>query len=81
MENCRTPRPAQGVPRHEAQQQRFRGYPAGQSPDMGDVFEGLNSLLKLEVAEILLHDIGHGHAQPGREIPRGHRLLFPGILK
>jgi hypothetical protein len=41
----------------------------------------LNPLLKLEVAKILLHDIGHGHAQAGREILRGHRLLFSGVLQ
>jgi len=81
MENRGTPCPAQGIARHQTQQQSFRGYPAGQPPDVGHVSEGLNPLLKLEVAKILLHDIRHGHAQPSREIPRGHHLLFFGIVQ
>jgi hypothetical protein len=40
----------------------------------------LNPLLELEVAKILLHHIRHGHAEPGRKILRGHRLLLAGIL-
>jgi hypothetical protein len=41
----------------------------------------LNPLLQFEVAKVLLYDIGHGHAQPGREILRRHGLLLPGILQ
>ncbi len=47
---------------------------------MGHVFEGLHALLKLEMAKILLDDIGHGHAQPGREISRRHCAQLGGIL-
>jgi hypothetical protein len=36
----------------------------------------LNSLLKLEVPQILLHHVGHGHAQCSREVLRRHRVLF-----
>jgi hypothetical protein len=36
----------------------------------------LNSLLKLEVPQILLHHVGHRHAQCGREVLRCHRVLF-----
>ncbi len=48
---------------------------------MGHVPERLHSLLELEVAKILLNDIGHGHAQPGGEILGRHRALLVGILQ
>jgi hypothetical protein len=47
---------------------------------MSYVSESLNPLLKLEVAKIFLHDIRHRHAQPGRKILRGHRLLLARIF-
>ncbi len=33
------------------------------------------------MSKILLHDIGHSHAQPRRKVLRRHCLLFPGILQ
>jgi hypothetical protein len=53
----------------------------GQPPETRDVSERLHLLLKLEMAKILLHDIRHGHAQPGREILCRHHLLLLGILQ
>jgi hypothetical protein len=38
-------------------------------------------LLKLEVSQILLHDIRHGHAQASGEILHRHPLLFLRILQ
>jgi hypothetical protein len=48
---------------------------------MGYVPQGLNPLLKLEVAKIFLHDVWHSHAQPCGEILRRHRLLLRGVLQ
>jgi hypothetical protein len=31
------------------------------------------------VQQIFLHDVGHGHAQSGGEVLRGHGMLFLGI--
>jgi hypothetical protein len=33
------------------------------------------------MAEILLHSIGHGHAQGSGKVSLGHRLLFFGIFQ
>jgi hypothetical protein len=38
-------------------------------------------LLQLEVAKILLHDVGHGHAEGGSEVLGGHLLLLFRILE
>jgi hypothetical protein len=38
-------------------------------------------LLKLEMAKIFLHDVGHGHAQGRREILCRHPLLLLRILQ
>jgi hypothetical protein len=53
----------------------------GQPPNVRHISQGLNALLQFEVPKILLHDIGHGHAQPGREILSRHRLLLFEILQ
>jgi len=43
--------------------------------------QSLHALLKLEVPEILLHDVWHGHAQRRRKILGRHGLLLLGILQ
>lgn len=43
--------------------------------------QSLHALLKLEVPEILLHDVWHGHAQRRRKILGRHGLLLLGILE
>jgi hypothetical protein len=43
--------------------------------------ERLNPLLKLEMPQIFLYDVGHRHAQPRREILHRHRLLLSGVLQ
>jgi hypothetical protein len=48
---------------------------------MGNVPQGLNPLLEIEVAQVFLHHVRHGHAQPRREILHRHSLLFLGILE
>jgi len=45
------------------------------------MFERLNSLLKLEVPQIFLHHVGHGHAQARGEILHRHPVLLFGVLK
>jgi hypothetical protein len=45
------------------------------------MFERLNSLLKLEVPQIFLHDVGHGHAQRRGEVLCRHGVLFVRILQ
>lgn len=48
---------------------------------MGHVPERLHSLLKLEVAKILLYDVRHRHPQACREILRRHRPLLHSVLQ
>jgi hypothetical protein len=43
--------------------------------------QSFRSLLQFELTEILLHDVGHGHAQRGGKIALRHCLLFFGILQ
>jgi hypothetical protein len=53
----------------------------GQPSNVRHVSQSLNALLQFEVPKILLHDVGHGHAQPGREILSRHGVLLLGILQ
>ncbi|HEX6822623.1 MAG TPA: hypothetical protein VF123_11235 [Candidatus Sulfotelmatobacter sp.] len=43
--------------------------------------QGLHSLLKLEMPYVLLHHVGHGHAQAGGEILHRHLVLLFRVLK
>jgi len=52
-----------------------------QAAETGDVAQSLDALLNLEVPEILLHDVGHGHAQRGRKILGRHGLLLFRVLQ
>ncbi|HVI80365.1 MAG TPA: hypothetical protein VM715_19870 [Candidatus Acidoferrum sp.] len=70
------PCPAQGVPRHEAQQQRLGRHPIREPPNARHVPERLYTLLQLEVAKIFLHHIGHRHPERGRKILHRHGSLF-----
>jgi hypothetical protein len=45
------------------------------------VSQRFSALLKLEVQQIFLHDVGHCHAQSGSEVLRGHRVLLLGIFQ
>jgi len=73
--------PAQRIPGKRPQQPGFRGYPAGQPAKPGHVSQGFSALLNLEVQQIFLHDVGHGHAQSGGEVLRGHGMLLLGIFQ
>lgn len=81
MNHCGAACPAERIPRHQSQQQRFRGNPPGQPPEARNVAQSLHALLQLEMAYVLLYDIGHGHAQGGREILHRHLLLLVRVLK
>lgn len=48
---------------------------------MGNVPQGLNPLLEIEVAQVFLHHVRHGHAQPRREILHRHGLFLLRILE
>lgn len=41
----------------------------------------LHALLKLEVPQVFLYDVGHGHAQRGRKILGCHALLLLAVLQ
>lgn len=43
--------------------------------------QGLNPLLKFEVPQVFLHDVGHRHAQRGRKVLDCHALLFLSVLQ
>lgn len=73
--------PPQRVPGHQTQQQRLRRDPTGQPPEPGDVAQRLHSLLKLEMPYVLLHHVGHGHAQARGEILHRHPVLLFRVLK
>jgi hypothetical protein len=73
--------PPQRIPRHQAQQQRLRRDPARQPAEAGDVTQGLHALLQLEMPYVLLHYIGHGHAQARGEILHRHPVLFFRVLQ
>jgi hypothetical protein len=81
MNHRRTACPSQRIPRHQAQQQRLRRDPAWQPAEAGDVAQRLHSLLKLEMPYVLLHHIGHGHAQARGEILHRHPVLLFRVLK
>jgi hypothetical protein len=66
---------------HQSQQQRARRHPAGQAAEFGDLPYGFRSLLKFEMAQVLLNDRGHRHAQRGGEIVHRHGLLLLRVCK
>jgi len=45
------------------------------------MFERFDTLLQLEMSEIFLYDVGHGHAQCGGKVLHRHRVLFFGICQ
>jgi len=65
--------------RHHAQHERFRRHPSGQPSESRNLTQGLGALFQLEMAQVFLHDRGHGHAQSGRKILDGHGFLLLGI--
>lgn len=67
--------PPERTASHQAQQESLGRDPAGKLPEPGDVAQGHASLLQFEMPQVFQHDIGHGHAQSGREILLGHSLL------
>jgi hypothetical protein len=81
MHNCGTASPAQGVPRHQTQQQGFGRYPTGKPAKTGYIPQSLNSLLQFEMPQILLHNVRHSHAKASGKILNRHLMLLGRILQ
>jgi hypothetical protein len=67
--------PGSGARRNRASQSRTGGNPGGNAAEAAQRLQGAGALVNIKSAQILAHDLGHGHAHGGGEILFRHLLL------